>query len=51
MGMTSTSPQPEPAHPVVEPVETPEPQVGVGPWSGALPDDSRFDPELLAGCD
>jgi tRNA G18 (ribose-2'-O)-methylase SpoU len=26
----------------------PEPQVGVGPWAGPLPDDPRYDPELLA---
>jgi tRNA G18 (ribose-2'-O)-methylase SpoU len=39
MGMTSTSPPPEP-------VETP--QVGVGPWDGPPPDDPRYDPELLA---
>jgi tRNA G18 (ribose-2'-O)-methylase SpoU len=55
MRKTSTSPAPEPAHTVVEPVgpavgpvETPEPQVGVGPWDGPLPDDPRYDPELLA---
>ncbi|MGI5189029.1 TrmH family RNA methyltransferase [Promicromonospora sp. CA-289599] len=35
----------EPVGPVVEPVET---QIGVGPWSGPLPDDPRYDPELLA---
>ena len=38
----------EPVPPVVEPVET---QVGVGPWSGPLPDDPRYDPELLADGD
>lgn len=27
---------------------SPEPQVGVGPWEGPLPDDPRYDPELLA---
>jgi tRNA G18 (ribose-2'-O)-methylase SpoU len=27
------------------------PEVGVGPWSGAWPDDERLDPELLAGGD
>lgn len=26
----------------------PEPQVGVGPWAGPLPDDPRYDPALLA---
>lgn len=26
----------------------PEYEVGVGPWSGPLPDDPRYDPELLA---
>ena len=34
-----------------EPVENPsgaEPEVGVGPWPGSLPDDPRYDPELLA---
>ena len=41
--MTSTS-----SGPVVEPVETPEPPVGVGPWEGPPPDDPRYDPELLA---
>ncbi len=37
-----------------EPVETPsaaEPRVGVGPWPGVLPDDPRYDPELLAAGD
>jgi tRNA G18 (ribose-2'-O)-methylase SpoU len=29
----------------------PEPEVGVGPWSGPLPDDPRYDPELLADGD
>jgi tRNA G18 (ribose-2'-O)-methylase SpoU len=38
----------EPVDPVVEPVET---QVGVGPWPGPLPDDPRYDPELLADGD
>lgn len=27
---------------------SPEHEVGVGPWSGPLPDDPRYDPELLA---
>ncbi|WP_018330549.1 TrmH family RNA methyltransferase [Actinomycetospora chiangmaiensis] len=27
------------------------PEVGVGPWAGAWPDDPRYDPELLAGGD
>jgi tRNA G18 (ribose-2'-O)-methylase SpoU len=27
------------------------PEVGVGPWTGAWPDDERLDPELLAGGD
>jgi tRNA G18 (ribose-2'-O)-methylase SpoU len=31
-----------------EPGTIPEPQVGVGPWDGPLPDDPRYDPELLA---
>ncbi len=26
-------------------------EVGVGPWSGLMPDDLRYDPELLAGGD
>jgi tRNA G18 (ribose-2'-O)-methylase SpoU len=26
-------------------------EVGVGPWTGALPTDERYDPELLAGGD
>src|ERR1044071_7071330 len=26
-------------------------EVGVGPWSGELPDDPRYDPELLANGD
>lgn len=39
-----------------EPAETAassenEPQVGVGPWPGILPDDPRYDPELLADGD
>lgn len=34
----SDGPPPEPA----------EHQVGVGPWTGPLPDDARYDPELLA---
>ena len=29
----------------------PEHEVGVGPWSGPLPDDPRYDPELLADGD
>jgi tRNA G18 (ribose-2'-O)-methylase SpoU len=38
--------RPEPSLP------TPElPTQGVGPWTGAWPDDPRFDPELLAGGD
>ncbi|WP_369370616.1 TrmH family RNA methyltransferase [Promicromonospora sp. Populi] len=28
-----------------------EPEVGVGPWPGSLPDDARYDPELLADGD
>jgi len=28
-----------------------KPGVGVGPWAGPWPDDSRFDPDLLAGGD
>lgn len=27
---------------------SPEHEVGVGPWTGPLPDDPRYDPELLA---
>lgn len=37
-----------------EPVENAsgaEPEVGVGPWPGTLPDDPRYDPELLAAGD
>lgn len=30
---------------------SPEHEVGVGPWSGPLPDDPRYDPELLADGD
>jgi tRNA G18 (ribose-2'-O)-methylase SpoU len=41
-GMTSTSARPEPEA---------EHQVGVGPWGGPLPDDPRYDPELLADGD
>jgi tRNA G18 (ribose-2'-O)-methylase SpoU len=41
-------PEAGPVLPVVEPAE---PQVGVGPWPGPLPDDPRYDPELLAGGD
>lgn len=37
----SDGPPPEPA----------EHQVGVGPWTGPLPDDARYDPELLADGD
>ena len=29
----------------------PAPEVGVGPWQGDLPDDPRFDPELLVAGD
>ncbi len=29
-------------------VETPQIEVGVGPWQGPWPDDPRYDPELLA---
>jgi tRNA G18 (ribose-2'-O)-methylase SpoU len=49
-GMTSTGkadPGEPVAAPVVEPVEAGAP-VGVGPWEGPLPDDPRYDPELLA---
>jgi tRNA G18 (ribose-2'-O)-methylase SpoU len=37
----------DPVHPAVET----EHEVGVGPWSGPLPDDPRYDPELLADGD
>ena len=43
-GMTS-----EPADTATSPAD--EPQVGVGPWPGILPDDPRYDPELLADGD
>lgn len=43
-----TDPADEPAGPAVEPAET---QVGVGPWSGSLPDDPRYDPDLLTDGD
>ncbi|WP_220490480.1 TrmH family RNA methyltransferase [Promicromonospora sukumoe] len=43
-GMTS-----EPAETAASTVD--EPQVGVGPWPGILPDDPRYDPELLADGD
>ena len=44
----TNNPAVEPVPPAVERVET---QVGVGPWSGPLPDDPRYDPELLADGD
>ncbi|MDN3497382.1 RNA methyltransferase [Planococcus sp. APC 4015] len=31
--------------------EDPQPPVGVGPWRGEVPDDPRYDPELLANGD
>ncbi|MFI8527935.1 TrmH family RNA methyltransferase [Promicromonospora sukumoe] len=39
----------EPAETAASPAD--EPQVGVGPWPGILPDDPRYDPELLADGD
>ncbi|MGW2095609.1 TrmH family RNA methyltransferase [Promicromonospora sukumoe] len=39
----------EPAETAASPGD--EPQVGVGPWPGILPDDPRYDPELLADGD
>jgi len=45
--MTTSEPA-QPEQTAVEPAETPEPLVGVGPWAGPLPDDPRYDPELLA---
>ncbi|MFD7021354.1 TrmH family RNA methyltransferase [Promicromonospora sukumoe] len=39
----------EPAQTAASPAD--EPQVGVGPWPGILPDDPRYDPELLADGD
>lgn len=43
--------EPSPSAETVETVETAEHQVGVGPWSGPLPDDPRYDPALLADGD
>ncbi|MFD2794294.1 TrmH family RNA methyltransferase [Promicromonospora vindobonensis] len=43
----------EPGEPgeLVPPVAEPVAEVGVGPWAGPLPDDPRYDPELLADGD